>query len=123
LKDKVAANYWKYKGLTVTKDIIDTMIPRQWHLLVKQDKVKAVSAGGLLLAGVGRVTGSGHRFVGTGKVISVGADLKACKVGDKVFFGMYRGIQVFLCEEDVYIMFKEIDIPAIVPDDFVDAPI
>lgn len=62
------------------------------RVLVIADAVESQTKGGLFLAGSGAAGGPGSSL--TGKVMSVGADVKGVKKGDSVLINGFAGTEV-----------------------------
>ena len=98
--------------------------PTKWMVLVRQDKKSLVRPSGLWVPDMGRnsikssINKKGEMYVGSGVVLKMGDDCRTeLKVGDRVYFGNYRGITSFATNNENYIIFKEIDLLAIIPKD------
>lgn len=66
--------------------------PTSTRVLVIADEAETTTSGGILLSGSEKNTGPGSSI--TGKVASVGSEVKGCKAGDKVLVNGFSGSDV-----------------------------
>ena len=83
---------------------VKVFIPMNSLVLVKLDKAKDVSEGGIILPD------DAKKIPNTGTVISVGSNVEILEEGDRIFFSKYVGTYIILENKEERLLIQESDV-------------